>query len=104
MEIPSLGGVLCAERTPEHLALYEEDVEAVFWSSAEECARKCAELLKNDQRRLSIAAKGRERFLKNEWTNMRVVRDILLAATDDTRDYLRRFHEQLPAPEAVLVK
>ena len=31
-EIPYCGGLLCAERTSEHLQLYQEDVEAVYWS------------------------------------------------------------------------
>ncbi|MGA9668238.1 MAG: glycosyltransferase, partial [Terracidiphilus sp.] len=44
MEIPSLGGVFCAERTREHIELYNEDEEAVFWSSPEECALKCNSL------------------------------------------------------------
>src|SRR5205814_1486 len=32
LEIPALGGVLCAERTDEHLALFREGLEAVYWS------------------------------------------------------------------------
>jgi spore maturation protein CgeB len=77
MEIPSLGGVFCAERTSEHLHLYKEDEEAVFWSSPEECAAKCAALLANDEWRRSIAARGHERYLKNGWTNMKVAEMIL---------------------------
>ena len=80
LEIPSLGGVFCAERTEEHLALYEEDREAVFWSSAEECAAKCRALLVNDEWRRSIAENGRQRYLKNGWSNMKVAERILNAA------------------------
>jgi spore maturation protein CgeB len=80
LEIPSLGAVLCAERTEEHLALYKEDEEAVFWSSAKECADKCRALLTDHAWRRSIAANGRERYLKNGWTNMRVAEMILSAA------------------------
>ena len=79
LEIPSLGGVFCAERTEEHLALYEEDREAVFWSSAEECAAKCRALLADDEWRRSIAEKGHQRYLKNGWTNMKVAEKILNA-------------------------
>ena len=57
MEIPSLGGAFCAERTSEHLHLYEEDKEAVFWSSPEECAAKCAALLADDVWRRGVAAR-----------------------------------------------
>jgi len=84
MEIPSLGGVLCAERTPEHSALYDEGVEAVFWSSAEECATRCFELLGDETRRKAIAEAGRARFLKNPWRNDRVVQDILTTAAGTT--------------------
>ena len=80
MEIPSLGGLLCAERTPEHLALYEEDREAVFWDTPEECAAKCFALLADASRREAIAAAGRQRFLKNPWRNMAVLESILNAA------------------------
>ncbi len=80
MEIPSLGGLLCAERTTEHLALYEEDREAVFWDTPEECAAKCFALLADAPRRDAIAAAGRQRFLKNPWRNMAVIEAILNAA------------------------
>jgi spore maturation protein CgeB len=79
LEIPSLGGVFCAERTDEHLALYEEDGEAVFWSTPEECAAKCRALLADDEWRRSIAEKGHQRYLKNGWTNMKVAERILNA-------------------------
>jgi spore maturation protein CgeB len=79
LEIPSLGAVLCAERTEEHLALYDEDREAVFWSTAEECAAKCRALLADDDWRQSIAENARHRYLKNGWTNMNVAEKILHA-------------------------
>ena len=79
LEIPSLGGVFCAERTPEHLALYEENKEAVFWSSAKECAAKCKTLLADDAWRRSVAENGHRRYLKNGWTNEKVAKKILCA-------------------------
>jgi hypothetical protein len=82
MEIPSLGGVFCAKSTREHLALYKEDEEAVFWSSPEECASKCKALLSNDSWRQSIACKGHERYLKNGWANMRVAETVLKTALE----------------------
>jgi spore maturation protein CgeB len=80
MEIPSLGRLLCAERTPEHMALYEEDREAVFWNTPQECASKCLALLSDAARRETIAAAGRQRYLSNPWRNMAVVETILNAA------------------------
>jgi len=82
LEIPSLGGVFCAERTEEHLALYEEDKEAVFWSSAEECAAKCRALLADGAWRRSVAENGRLRYLDNGWTNQKVAEKILKATLE----------------------
>jgi spore maturation protein CgeB len=75
-EIPYLGGVLCAERTPEHSRLYKEDEEAAFWSSPEECAKKCGELLKDEERRRRLAIRGRVRCLQNGTTNQGVLAQI----------------------------
>jgi spore maturation protein CgeB len=80
MEIPALGGVLCAQRTVEHLALYREDMEAVFWSDAAECAAKCLSLLEDPRRRAAIARAGRSRVLRNRTFNETVVAKILETA------------------------
>jgi spore maturation protein CgeB len=79
-EIPHLGGVLCAERTAEHQALYEEDIEAVFWSTPEECAQKCISLLRDPQWRQRVATNGRARCLRNRTTNECILGDILVRA------------------------
>jgi spore maturation protein CgeB len=76
-EIPYLGGVLCAERTPEHEALYRDGEEAVFWSTAEECADKCRQLLANDDWRQHVAERGRARCIANKTTNEHVLARIL---------------------------
>jgi hypothetical protein len=69
LEIPYLGGLFCAERTVEHLSLYGEDEEAIFWNSAQECIEKCAALLRDDERRQRIARNGRERCIRNRTLN-----------------------------------
>lgn len=61
MEIPYAGGVLCAERTSEHLQLYKEGVEAVFWSDVDECAQQCRRLLDDGAWRESVRRVGMER-------------------------------------------
>lgn len=61
MEIPYAGGVLCAERTSEHLELYKEDVEAVFWSEVNECAQQCRRLLEDQTWRESVRRGGMAR-------------------------------------------
>jgi hypothetical protein len=77
MEIPHLGGLLCAKRTTEHCLLYKENEEAIFWSNAEECARKCFQLLSDTELRVGIAARGRNRCISNLTTNERVLSAIL---------------------------
>ena len=77
MEIPAIGTLFCAERTSEHMHLYEEDKEAVFWKDADECAEKCKWLLANDETRKRIARAGHERCLKNGYFNENVCSEIL---------------------------
>jgi len=77
MEIPALGAVLCAERTSEHLSLYDDGVEAVFWSTPEECAASCRRLLADEPYRQSVARRGRERLQRNGHYNERVLAGIL---------------------------
>ncbi len=69
IETPALGGLLCAERTSEHLALYEEYREAVFWRDAEECAAQCLRLLQDEPLRQAIARQGHKRALRNNHFN-----------------------------------
>ncbi len=79
-EIPYAGGLLCAERTSEHLALYQEDVEAVYWSDVNECIAKCKDLLDHPERRQAIAAQGRLRCLSNGIFNEKNLKTMLEAA------------------------
>jgi hypothetical protein len=77
LEIPALGGLLCAERTSEHVSMYEEGEEALFWSTAEECAANCMSALGNENARLLIAQAGRKRLAKNGNYNEAVLNSIL---------------------------
>jgi hypothetical protein len=77
MEIPHAGGFFCAERTSEHLQLYEEDVEAVFWADARECLEKCLKYLKDDARRQLIAENSRRRCLANGIFNENVLAKVI---------------------------
>jgi hypothetical protein len=95
-EIPSLGALLCAERTREHLALYKEGEEAVFWDNADECSRCCEVLLNEPELRKSIAALGRLRYLKNGWSNMKVAANILQIAMSESEELLKRHQAALP--------
>lgn len=77
-EVPFIGGaVLCAERTPEHERLYADGVEAVFWSSAEECVLRCRELLADEPRRRAMAEAARQRVMAWRLSNDEVMAAIL---------------------------
>jgi spore maturation protein CgeB len=80
LEIPALGGLLCAERTSEHLDMYTEGEEALFWSSAKECAEVCLDILRDDALRARIAAAGRARSIVNGNHNENVMRAIVQRA------------------------
>jgi len=77
LEVPFAGGLLCAERTDEHLELYEENVEAVFWKDADECASVCLRLLNDEAEREQIRKNG-----------MRKVRSLKLGHEDLCREIL----------------
>lgn len=57
-EIPFAGGLFCAQRTSEHLQMYQEGKEAVFWDNVDECAETCHRLLNDDRLRGEIRAAG----------------------------------------------
>lgn len=76
-EIPAIGSLFCAERTRDHLAMYQEGVEALFWKDANECAEMCKFALENEARRQTIAQAGRERLKKNGHYNERISEKII---------------------------
>lgn len=77
VEIPYAGGLFCAERTSEHMKMYKEDEEAVFWSDANECAEKCLELLADPAKRERIRLAGMKRVRENKVGNEDACRTIL---------------------------
>lgn len=86
VEIPYAGGLLCAERTPEHQMLYAEGEEAVFWKDADECAAVCKTLLADPVRREQIRLAGMKRIRELKLGNQDVCQEILdLALTGQTQ-------------------
>jgi spore maturation protein CgeB len=79
LEIPALGGLLCAERTIEHTSMYVEGKEAIFWNDADECAEMCRYTLRDEKRRQAIAKAGNLRVKKNKHYNEDVLSEILTA-------------------------
>ncbi len=76
-EIPAIGSLFCAERTRDHLAMYQEGVEALFWQDAKECAEMCKFALENEPRRREIAHAGHARLRKNGHYNEPTAQQII---------------------------
>lgn len=77
MEIPACGGFMLAERTQEHLALFEEGKEAVFFSSDEELLDQCRYYLAHDDERQRIAEAGTLRCKMSDYSNEGMIRKVL---------------------------
>ena len=77
VEIPACGGFMMAERTGEHLNMFEEDKEAAYFSSNEELLEKCLFYLSNDDVRSKIAEAGRERASFSGYINESMIRKII---------------------------
>ena len=82
MEIPACEGLLLAERTPEHMELYEDGVEAIFFSNREELSEAVGRLLKDDALRMKIARSGRQRAVQAGYDHL-----------SEARRHLRRIGE-----------
>ncbi|WP_300021502.1 glycosyltransferase [uncultured Maribacter sp.] len=77
MEIPACGGFMVAERTNEHLELFEEDKEAVYFSSNEELLKLCEYYLSHDLERKKIAEAGLNRCAKSGYSNEKTIKKML---------------------------
>jgi len=77
IEIPACGGFMLAERTNEHIALFEEGIEAEYFGSDEELIEKTRYYLNREDQRKRIAKSGRERCLRDGYSNKERLADIL---------------------------
>ena len=76
-EIAGCGGFLLAERSAGHMARFEEDVEAVFFTGIDECVAKIRRYLPDEEARTRIAAAGHDRARRDGYDNDRQVALIL---------------------------
>lgn len=68
VEIPACGGFILAERTRRHQEFFEEDKEAVFFSSNDEMLEKTRHYLENYEQRKKIAESGHRRCLESGYS------------------------------------
>jgi spore maturation protein CgeB len=78
-----LGALLCADRTPEHTAMYREGEEALFWRDAAECAAVIRRYLGRREERAAIAAAGARRVRANGHGNEQIVARALRALAEE---------------------
>ncbi len=77
VEVPACGAFMLAERTDEHLGLFEEGREAEFFSSTDELIAKARYYLAHDDERIRIAAAGRDRCVRDGYSNQRRLGSVL---------------------------
>lgn len=62
-EIPAIGTLMLAPRTPELLSMYREGEEAAFFSNAAEAVQQATRFVQDEGLRRQVAAAGRARCL-----------------------------------------
>jgi len=84
-EIPACGAFMLAERTNEHLELFEEGKEAEFFSSNEELIKKIRYYINHPEKRKRIAEAGRQRCLASGYSYYDRLQE-MLKKVDDIRN------------------
>ncbi|HEX8903435.1 MAG TPA: glycosyltransferase [Longimicrobiaceae bacterium] len=77
VEIPACGGFMLAERTAEHLELFEEGLEAEYFEGTGELIDKVRYYLDHEDERQRVAAAGRERCLRSGYSYAERLAEVL---------------------------
>ncbi|MGZ0656216.1 CgeB family protein [Coraliomargarita sp. W4R72] len=77
VEIPACSAFLLAERTAEHLELFQEGVEADFFDTDEELVAKVKYYLAESDLRKKIARAGHSRCISSGYSNMDRLNQVL---------------------------
>jgi spore maturation protein CgeB len=77
VELPAAGAFMLAERTDEHLQLFEEGREAEFFGSDDELVDKVRYYGERPDERARIAEAGRRRGLRDGYDNRSVMTEML---------------------------
>lgn len=77
VEIPACGGFMLAERTKEHLDMFEDGKEAAFFSSNEELLEKCRYYLENEEEREKVRDAGTNRCKISEYSNEGAIKKMI---------------------------
>lgn len=85
LEIPATKTVMLAEFTHDQAAMFTPDIEAVYFSNHNEALLKIDALLKNEQRRESIAKAGYMKVMNGSYQLSDRVTDIL-KVTENVRE------------------
>jgi len=83
MEIPACGGFMLAERTDEHLELFKEDEEAVFFADNDELKSKIEYYLNDESKRKTIALNGLNRCRESNYDNITMVKKVFSFIDDE---------------------
>lgn len=76
-EIPACGRLLLSQRTDDLLSMFQEDEEAVFFSSSEELVTKALALKANPKRLRAITRAGYERVIRDRHDVYSRMEDVL---------------------------
>jgi hypothetical protein len=82
VEIPACGAFMLAERTAEHQQLFQEGVEADFFSNPEELLKKCRHYITHSEERSQIARTGHQRCKRSDYSYDRQLSDVLKRLND----------------------